>query len=170
VPARAPIKEACDARKLGVFATLTAVIGAGLLGLSLIPASSQQSTTIKVYETEGSGYEKFVDVAHKGFGGGDYIVAEHPLYRTGTKKKVGRDSEQITIIKRVGKQDAQFRVAATFLFGGGKIEAAGFSTFGNVAKGAPFAITGGTGAYEGATGTVVAREGKHRTFFTITVQ
>jgi hypothetical protein len=156
-------------RKLGVFATLAALIGAGLLGASLLPAASQQVRTIKVYEVERKGFERLVDVARKGFGAGDYIVATHPLYRTGTKKKVGRDNEHITIVKRL-KQNARFRVSATFTFRGGKLEAAGSSTLANLAGGAQFTITGGTGTYAGATGTILVRAGKNRTFFTFTVQ
>jgi hypothetical protein len=156
-------------RKIGLLATLAVLLVAGVLGGSLIPASSQQASTIKVYERQRTGFEKYINTDGKRKIAGDYVVESHPLYRTGTKKKVGRDVVTLTIIQRLGTNNGRFRAAATFVLGAGKIEAAGTSTFGHLGKGAPFTITGGTGAYSGATGTLNVKEGKGRTFFTFTL-
>jgi hypothetical protein len=153
-------------RKISLLAVLAALLGAGLLGVSLIPASSQQATTIKVYERQRGGFDKYINTDGKRKPAGDYIVGSHSLYRTGTQKKVGRDITNLTLIKPLGKNDAYFRAAATFVLGGGKIEAAGASAFSRLRNGAAFTITGGTGAYAAATGTLTVREGKRRTFFT----
>lgn len=153
-------------RKIGVFATI-AILGAGLLGATLMPASSQQGSTIKVYERPG--FERFINNDGKRKLAGDVVIQVNPLYRTGTQKKVGRDVVNVTLIRQIGKNNARFRVGATFVLGAGKIEAAGTSTFSNLRKGAAFTVTGGTGAYAGATGTVNVREAKRRTFFTFTL-
>jgi hypothetical protein len=156
-------------RKIGLFATLAILMGAGLLGASLLPASSQSASTIKVYERHGKGFNKFINTDGRRKIAGDYIVESHPLYRTGTKKKVGRNINNITLIQAVGKNNAKFRAAATFILGAGKIEVAGASTTSNLRTGAAFTITGGTGAYAGATGSLNVREGKRSTFFTFTL-
>lgn len=156
-------------RKIGMLATLVLLLGTGLLGASLLPASSQQASTIKVYERHGAGFTKFVNTGAKRKIAGDYIVESHPLYRTGTKKRVGRNINNITLIQAIGKNNAKFRAAATFALGAGKIEAAGATTTSKLRKGAAFTITGGTGAHAGATGTLNVREGKRRTFFTFTL-
>ncbi|MFN2489413.1 MAG: hypothetical protein ABR529_06700 [Actinomycetota bacterium] len=156
-------------RKIGLLATLAVLLGAGVLGASLIPASSQEDSTIKVYERQGTGHDKYINTDGKAKLGGDYFVGSHPLYRTGTKKKVGRNITNLTVVQPLGKNNARFRAAATFVLGAGKIEVAGASSISRLGKGAVFTITGGTGAYAGATGTLNVREGKRRTFFTFTL-
>ena len=158
-------------RKVGALATLAGLIGAGLLGAFLLPASSQQATTITLYEKERSGFEKLINVDGKRKIAGDYIVGTHPLYRVGTQTVVGRDVETLLFVQSRGKHGAKsrFRAAATFTLARGKIEAAGSSTFANLANGAAFTITGGTRAYAGASGTLNVRSAEGRTFFTFTL-
>ena len=157
-------KQGGEMRKFGVFAT-AAIVGAGLLGTTLIPASSQQAATIRLYERHRSGFERFINNDGKRSIAGDFVLQVKPIYRSGTKKRVGREIVHVTLIRPVGKKDAMFRVAATFVLGAGKIEAAGTSTFKHLSGGAAFTITGGTGDYAGASGSVNVREGKRRTFF-----
>jgi hypothetical protein len=156
-------------RRIGLSAILVTLLGAGVLGAWLLPASSQQGSTIRVYERQGTGFDKFINTDGKRKIAGDYIVGSHPLYRTGTKKRVGRNITTLTIIQQAGREDAKFRAAATFVLGAGKIEAAGSSAFSHLGEGAEFTVTGGTGRYTGATGTLTVREGKRRTFFTFTL-
>jgi hypothetical protein len=153
-------------RSLGVLVATT-LMGAGLLGVSLLPAASQQATTIRAYERDGTGFEKFINVNGKRKVAGDYVVEAHPLFRLGTKKRIGRDVVQLTIIRGKGNQDALFRAAGTFQFAGGKVEAAGYSRFSSLEDGAAFTVTGGTGDYAGATGTLTVRSAKRRTYFTL---
>ena len=72
-------------------------------------------------------------------------------------------------IRAIGKQDARFRATATFKLNGGTLEAAGAGKFSQLDAGHKFAITGGTGAYNGATGTLVVKETPYRTHFTFNV-
>jgi hypothetical protein len=153
-------------KKTVALAAATALVGSGVLIGAMLPAASQQATTIRLYERQRKGFEKFINVDGKKSMAGDYILESHPLYRVGTKTKVGRDAATITLIRRVGKQDVLFRAAATFVLPSGKVEVSGLNKSSRLAKGASFAVIGGTGAYEGATGTLTARESKRRMFFT----
>ena len=142
--------------------TFAIVLTVGLIGALLLPASSQE--TIRVYEIQRKGFDKFINVDGKG-PAGDYVVSTDPLYRAGTKKRVGRLVAQLLIMRKSGL----FRASATFKLGKGRIEASGSARFGKLEDGAAFSVTGGTGAYEGASGTLVVRERKGRTFFTFTL-
>jgi hypothetical protein len=153
-------------RKSVALVVATALVGSGVLIGAMLPAASQQATTIRLYERQRKGFEKFINVDGKKSMAGDYILESHSVYRVGTKRKVGRDAATITLIRRLGKQDALFRAAATFVLPTGRVEVSGLSKASRLAKGAPFAVIGGTGAYQGATGTLTVREGKYRTFFT----
>ena len=155
-------------RKIGVFATV-GILGAGLLATTLIPASSQGAATIRVYERHRSGSERYVNNDGKRNIAGDFVLQVKPVYRSGTKKRIGREIVHVTLIRQLGKNNALFRVAATFVLGAGKIEAAGSSTFKHLSRGAAFTITGGTGDYAGASGSVNVREGNRRTFFTFLI-
>jgi hypothetical protein len=161
-------KQGGEMRKIGVFATV-AILGAGLLGTTLIPASSQQAATIRVYERHRSGSERYINNDGKRSIAGDFILQVKPLYRSGTQKRVGREVVHVTLIRPLGKNNAMFRVAATFVLGAGKVEAAGTSTVKHLRRGAAFTITGGTGDYAGASGSLNVREGKRRTFFTFLI-
>jgi hypothetical protein len=154
-------------RRIGLSALLATLLGAGVLGASLLPASSQQATTLRIYERPG--FEKFINNDGKRTLAGDVVVQVNRLYRTGTKKRVGRDVVNVTLMRRTGRNNAIFRVNATFVLGAGKIEAAGTSTFSHLRNGAAFTVTGGTGRYAGVTGTVNVREARRRTFFTFTL-
>jgi hypothetical protein len=155
-------------RKIGIFATV-AILGAGMLWATLVPVSSQQAATIRVYERHRSGSERFVNNDGKRSVAGDFLLQVKPIYRTGTKTRVGREIVQVTLIRALGRNNVMFRVAATFVLGKGKLEAAGTTTQKHLRSGAAFSITGGTGAYANASGSLNVREGKRRTFFTFSV-
>jgi hypothetical protein len=153
-------------RKSVALVVASALIGSGVVIGAMVPASSQQGRTIRLYEREGTGFEKFINVAGQGVAG-DYVTETHPLYRRGTRKKVGRDVAHITLIRAIGNQgNALFRVAVTARLGGGKIEASGFGKLSQLSKGVTGAVTGGTGVYEGATGTLTFRETERRGYLT----
>jgi hypothetical protein len=74
-----------------------------LVVATLIPASSQQGSTIRVYERQGTGFDKYINVDGKRNVTGDYIVGSHPLYRAGTKKRIGRNITNLTLVQPVGR-------------------------------------------------------------------
>jgi hypothetical protein len=64
------------------------------------------------------------------------------------------------VIRRLGKRDTLFAVHFTAVFPRGKIIVDGTGKFSNLRKGLNVAITGGTGRYENASGTVTAQQGR----------
>jgi Dirigent-like protein len=160
-------KEGKMRRKVAVLGVLTSVLAVGVMIATLLPASS--ATTIKVYEKLNKGFEKGINVDGKRSIAGDYLVYTRALHRARSGAKVGRNVAQLTFIQALGRQNARFRAAATFKFSGGTLEVAGASTFSKLENGAKFSITGGTGAYNGATGTVIVRNTRYRTHFTFNV-
>jgi hypothetical protein len=164
---RSPRVEGGNMRRKAVaLVVASALVGSGVVIGAMVPASSQQGRTIRLYEREGTGFDKFINVDGPGVAG-DTIIETHPLYRLGTRKKVGRDVAHITLIRAIGNQgNALFRVALTARLGGGKIEASGFGTLARLSRGFRCAVTGGTGLYAGATGTLTFRETERRGLFT----
>jgi hypothetical protein len=142
---------------LGV--TVSAVTSVILLA-SLVPASSQQATkkTFTVCERDNSGFSKDIDVGRNGFSAGDYNVASTPDYRAG--HRVGTDISKVTVVHRIGKQDAKVIIDATLILRGGKITAYGPARFSRFTKGVGFAVTGGTNRYRKARGVVHVKEGR----------
>jgi hypothetical protein len=149
-------------RKVAAFGALTVVLLIGLMIATLLPASS--ATTIHVYEKHREGFEKDINVDGKGIAG-DYFVDSHRLFRAGTGNRVGRSVSQLTFVRPLHR-DVRLRAAGTFKINGGTLEVAGTAKFSQFRDGsAHFAITGGTGVYNGAAGTMFVRDKKHRTHF-----
>jgi hypothetical protein len=152
------------------FAGLAAVVGAvtGMVLLaSLLPASSHQATAtgrakvrLVVCEKNNSGITKSIDVGKPGFSAGDYALNWTPAYHAG--KRVGTDVGRQTIVRQIGKNDAQFIVDATMILNGGKISAYGPARYSRFATGVSFPVTGGTGIYRRADGTVRVVSGRCR--------
>ena len=144
------------------FAALGATVGAVtavILLVSLVPASSQQATkkTFTVCERDNSGFSKDIDVGRHGFSAGDYSVASTPDYRAG--HRVGTDISKMTVVHRIGKHDAKIIIDATLILRNGKITAYGPARFTRFTKGVTFPVTGGSGHYRKARGTVRVVEG-----------
>jgi hypothetical protein len=156
-------------RKKLIVVVASGIFAIGMILATLLPASS--ATTINVYEKENQGFQKFINVDGTKSSAGDYSLFSSPLFQAGTGKKVGRDTVEITVIHSLGKHDARFRAAATFRIGNGKIEVAGSGRFSGLVKGtASLAIIGGTGAYNGASGTLVIRQMKYRNHLTFNIR
>jgi hypothetical protein len=153
--------------KVAVLGALISVLAVSLMIATLLPASS--ATTIRLYEKSGQGFQKGINVDGKRTLAGDYEVYNRALYRAGSGARVGADVVQLTFIRRFANHDVLFRAAATFKLRGGDIEVAGASRFSKLRNGARFSITGGTGTYNGASGTVIVSNTRFRTHFTINV-
>jgi hypothetical protein len=96
------------------------------------------------------GRETFVDAGDGGFSPGDYSVFEERLFRHG--EQVGRDSVRCMANHRSIMCDG------TLTRGSGNLEVAGTFFF---EAGGPIqvAVTGGTGSYRDAAGTMTVRNG-----------
>jgi hypothetical protein len=156
-----PMKGVCFMiKKLATLGVTVGAVTSVILLASLVPASSQQATkkTFTVCERDNSGFNKNIDVGRHGFSSGDYNVASTPDYRAG--HRVATDISKMTVVHRIGKHDAQIIIDATMILRNGKITAYGPARFSRFAKGVSFPVTGGTGHYRKARGTVRVVEGR----------
>jgi len=147
--------EADMLKRLGVTGAVVAV--AALAAGSVGPAAGTGDDhggrhTIRVisHNTE----EAFVDVGKKGFSLGDEFVFTSRLTHHG--RKVGHTGVVCTITS-VKREESQCVGSAKL--GRGEITIQGLMA--DSPRVFSFAITGGTGAFEGAEGTLVVRELRH---------
>lgn len=127
------------------------------LGWTLLPASSAVTATqrFRVCDQSKPGYEHDVDSDNSGdFSPGDRFLFEDKLLDPQTGRKAGRDVGEATFIRIVNQQDALADISAMFFFPSGKISVYFSARFSDLDKGERFPITGGTGAYENASGSV----------------
>ena len=144
------------------FAALGVTVGAvttAILLASLVPASSHGAIKKRftVCEKNNTGFVKNIDVGRHGFSAGAYAVNSTPAYHAG--QRVGRDVGKQTIVRLIGKHDARFIVDATMILHAGKVSAYGPARFSQFDKGVSFPVTGGTGLYRKAVGTVRVENG-----------
>jgi hypothetical protein len=137
---------------------MVALAAGAALALTLIPAQSAGGATerFRVCDQNKPGYEADVDEGEQGFSAGDRFIFVDKLLDPATGKKAGRDSGDATII-RVIHQDALVHINAMFYFPNGKISVFFAARFGDLERGAFFPITGGSGHYENATGSVLIK-------------
>ena len=81
-------------RKVGLLGAAVALLATGLVGGSLLPASSQgaQTETFTVCDKTRTGFQKSIDVGKKNFSAGDYIVKANPT--SILKRETGRAGMQ----------------------------------------------------------------------------
>jgi hypothetical protein len=140
-------------KKLAALGVTVGAVTTAILLASLVPASSHGAITKRftVCEKDNTGFVKSIDVGRHGFSAGDYALNSTPAYHAG--HRVGRDVGKQTVVRRIG-HDAQIIVDATMILGAGKISAYGPARFSRFANGVSFPVTGGTGIYRKAVGTV----------------
>ena len=148
--------------KLRWLAGATAILTAGLMIGTLMPAASEATAAVafKVCDKEKNVKETVIDVGREKFSPGDYSVQTEPLFDVASGNKVGRLVGVFTFIRSVGQRDGHFRVEITSAFEDGKVEIGGASKFSNLGNGAVFPVLGGTGKYQYARGTMTVNEKK----------
>lgn len=155
--------------------------GAGLLAAALLStavASAATTTTISFQEPEKGSTFTYVDVAptapkKHGFptsiSPGDQIVITNPLTEGG--KTIGKLRARCTATVAVGKvtnaafPQAHFICEGVFTLPGGSL----YANASILKSGTEGVVTGGTGKYAGARGTVVSKEVKGGSDTTITL-
>jgi hypothetical protein len=147
-------------RRIAILGLCAALVGVGLVGGSLLPAASQETGTFTRCEKQNRVSEKFVNVGKKGLSAGDWFVSTAPLFNPQSGDKVGRTVVKFTVAKRLGRRDALNLVDGVVHLGGGKLTFYGSFKFSSFRTGVTAAITGGTGRYTNAGGTLTARSGR----------
>lgn len=139
-------------KKLGALAAAIALLG---LTISIIsPASSDtryHHRTLHLAEKLSDDRDEFVDVGESGESVGDYFVINRdPLFNASRTEKVGESSGHCMFVDRAAECDVTFKLR------GGLITVEGLFEFQESSR---FAVTGGTGAYKTAHGTLTITEG-----------
>lgn len=137
-------------RRIAILIAVAAVIS--LFAWS-IPASSQTPERIRIEVYEGGGFTKYLDGGRSGFSSGDTALEHRRVHDSETGEVLGKTVTRLTIVKGPAGNPL-FYIDCEVEVGGGSITFAGGARFGDLPAGATFAVTGGTGAYQDATGTV----------------
>jgi hypothetical protein len=129
----------------------TALLVGALALAAAVPASSQQGrgqSTIRVIEVHTE--ENFLDLGHRGPSLGDELVFHGDLRSGG--ESIGHDGGTCTLTSLEEGPEGEFQCVVSLLFDDGQITAQGLIQFSDDEF--EVAITGGTGAYEGAVGHI----------------
>ena len=150
-------------RKTITVITFVLLVG-GLLFTTLQPASSQApgGRTITLFDPNKTDFDKEINEGGDRFGAGDWSVTKDSIYDPESCEKNGTFLGRFTFVKGTGQEDGFFLVDAGVILDDGKLTfywPGRFSEFANPdAATSGGAITGGTGAYEGAGGSIVVEE------------
>lgn len=144
-------------------ALASAVLVGGFLIAGLQPAVSQApgNVTLTYFDPRATDFEKQIDEGRKGFSAGDWSVIKDRVFDPDTCAKAGDFLGRFTFVKAVGRNNGYFIVDASVLTPDGKLTVywpGKFSEFESLAAGGGGAITGGTGIYAGAGGTITVEE------------
>jgi hypothetical protein len=162
-------------RRIGPTIALAALV---IALASVGTAAAAQSTTLTFKESEKGSTFAFIDNAptskkKHGFptkiSPGDEIVTTNPLTEGG--KTIGKLRARCTATAAANTSNPEAFVAAHFICEG-VFTFGGSSIFGNariVKGGTEGVVTGGTGKYAGASGTILSKEGKGGSTTTITL-
>jgi hypothetical protein len=139
-------------------ATVLAGLGAAaMLGSCAMPAQSDvtKKRLALVVADEKAVVRTVVDNGDKGFGPGDQMVEEAPVLDS-SGKIVGNSFTSVAIVSGSSDQDFNGLLDCTFKLADGNIVFHGWFASKDLAAGSKIPVVGGTGAYNGATGTVTA--------------
>lgn len=144
--------------KLHYRALLTGAGAVAIVGLLIAmggPASSEAPVTAEYFSPDSTGFERFIDLKKKGPSNGDYFLLGHALQNPEDGSRVGRTFGICTIIKidpehmrTVQSCEIQLNLA------NGGVMTEGTFSVALLEGGATIAVTGGTGSYSEAAGTL----------------
>ncbi len=120
-----------------------------------------------VFSADSTGFFRSIDEATPGLSTEDLIFEKSPVLDTDTGDRIGVSTTRIQVVKvELEGDDTLSIMDSTVAVDGGRITFSGsFRTgiwqgSGGLGWRGTFAITGGTGAHQGASGTVVAEAGQ----------
>ena len=149
-------------RKTAAASAFVLLVGGLLLG-SLQPAVSQApgGRTFTFFDPRVTDFEKNIDEGRKGFSAGDWGVQKDRFFDPETCEKAGDLLGRFTFVKAAGRNDGFFIFNAGLMLPDGKMTMdwyGRFTEFETPSAAGGGAITGGTGAYEGAGGEILVQE------------
>ncbi len=151
-------------RRLWWSLLVVAVVGGFVLG-SFGTASSQapqERVTLTWFDPNATDWEKEIDETKQGFNPGDWVLIRDKFLDPETCEIAGRFLLRFTVMKFLGRQDANFLLDGGAILPDGKLTIywpGRFGEFGGAGgEGAGGAITGGTGAYRDASGQITTQE------------
>ena len=149
-------------RKVAAALAFAVLVGGFLIG-NLQPAVSQApgNQTLTFFDPRATDFEKEIDEGRKGFSAGDWSVIKDRVFDPDTCAKAGDFLGRFTFIKSSGRNNGYFLVEAGVITPDGKLVfdwPGKFSDFENPSPTTGGAITGGTGIYTGAGGTITVEE------------
>jgi len=139
----------------------TAAVAAAAIGLPAATAHNAPSRTLKL--VEDAGIISVVDTTPDGSTAagrptpGDLVVITHKLTTPGGRKAGSLHVVCTVTSPRRTLETSVFQCDATYVLRNGRITASTASLLGRKVT---LAITGGTGAYDGARGEIVSRDGQ----------
>lgn len=148
-----------------------AVIAVAVALLPATPAGGQVDRP-RVCDQNRPGYTAYVDAADQGHSSGDSYMFTDKLLDPRTGRKAGRHIGQFTVVRPKGESgpaSAVYLGRAMFFFPEGRVTIELAGPFDKLREGASWPVTGGTGRYEHATGSVFVEsrrcDGKGGTIF-----
>ena len=149
-------------RKTAALLAFAVLVGGFLIG-NLQPAVSQAGgQTLTFFDPNATDFEKSINEGRKGFSAGDWTVIKDRFFNPETCEKAGEFVGRFTFVKAAGRNDGYFLLDAGLLMPDGKLTfywPGRFTEFGNpTGPASGGAITGGTGSFSGAGGSLVVEE------------
>jgi hypothetical protein len=148
-------------RTTGVLAAVALVAVAVGLTWLIAGTSGAETTQISVYETEPKGYAVPLQKVADRFTAGDSILEHRPVFDTRTDAKKGETVTRSTVMRVFGDDpllyidcEATLPVGTIVFAGAGRLSEL------TMARGLLLEISGGTGTYRAARGTVTVKAGK----------
>ncbi len=115
----------------------------------------RRDTSFTVFEPSDRGVTHQVDLGEPGFGPGDLILERHPVLDPRTSHRLGTVTRQVQVIEVFPDGDFRFALHTTVRLHDGQVQYDGATKYSLVASGdALAAVTGGTGTFRHASGTV----------------
>lgn len=147
------------ALRLGAAGSIVAVAAAVL---AAAPAGGQVDR-LTMCDQNRPGFTKYVDAAKEGHSSGDSYMFTDRLLDPRTGKKAGRHIGEFTVVRPVGDSGpagAVYLGRAMFFLPRGRVTIELAGPFDKLREGASWPVTGGTGRYAHATGSVFVESRK----------
>jgi allene oxide cyclase-like protein len=156
------------AKRTSIAIAIAIVMGATIAAMLAPPSIAQ--TQISFIDTEGK-FDKFIDLGKPDLSPGDHEVEIHTVTDPVDGSDVGTTYSRLEFLRIRKDGDVEFLLDETIRLAGGDVQLSGVARFGQFFEpgGVTLPVTGGTGDYVGATGTVNATATETEGAFLVTI-